>query len=174
MVVTGISPMVIGGGIGFEPTPRPAPPTRSLLTQDELRHLPTWLSANLTDYWKADDREARSYLWQREKRHLHALPGIHHRGSYDSIAKSEDMAKRPLWEIVEFGFSIFTMGRTAKVFIPGLQTHIWVDLAGVKKPSLNAKRKWARYGTGKVPQSMQEQIEDRCSQAVRRFLETPY
>ena len=146
---------------------------QNLMTRDELRHLPQWTSTELTDYWKADDRDYRSYLWKREKRHLHALPGIHHRGRYDSIAKSECLAKRPLWEIVDMGISIFTMGRTAKVYIPGLQTTIWVDLKGVKKPSLNAKRRWVRYGKGVAPQSMQEQIDDRCSQAVRRYLDAP-
>ena len=31
-----------------------------------------------------------------------------------------------------------------------------------------------RYGIGKAPLSMAEAIEDRCSQAVKRYLETPY
>ncbi|MBF8264855.1 MAG: hypothetical protein HW384_719 [Dehalococcoidia bacterium] len=144
------------------------------MTRDELRHLPQWTSADLTDYWKADDRDARSYLWQLEKRHMHAMPGIYNRGRYDSIQKSEDMAKRPTWTIVQMGISAFTMARTAKVYIPGLKATIWVDLSGVEKPSKNAKRRFYRYGIGKAPLSMAEAIEDRCSQAVNRYLETPY
>ena len=170
VVITGVSPK-IKGAIWFE-RQRPTP-EKGFLTADELRHLPTWLSTELTDYWKADDRDYRSYLWQLEKRHMHALPGIHNRGRYDSIAKSEAMAKRPLWEIVGMGVSAFTKGRTAKVYIPGLYVTIWVDLNGIKKPTQNAKRRWVRYGKGKAPESIQEQIESRCSQAVKRYLDAP-
>jgi len=172
MVITGISPLVEGGGIGFERKEKPQQPQRPL-TQDELRHLPTWLFKSLVDYWKADDREARAYLLKLEKRWLHGLPGIYHRGEYDSISKSEGMAKRPLWTIVQMGVSAFTMARAAKVYIPGLREYIWVDLSGVGKPSRNQKRRYYRYGIGKAPLSMAEAIEDRCSQAVKRYLETP-
>ncbi|MDP2730580.1 MAG: hypothetical protein Q8O55_08850 [Dehalococcoidales bacterium] len=141
------------------------------MTRDELRHIPQWTSTELKEYWKADDRDARSYLWQREKRHLHALPGIYHRGNYDSIRKSEDLAKQPQWQIVTLGVSAFTMGRTAKVFIPGLKATIWVDLAGLKPTSKNQKRKFYKYGEGKAPESLDEQIHTRCSQAVRRYLD---
>ncbi|MDO8636728.1 MAG: hypothetical protein Q7R34_10965 [Dehalococcoidia bacterium] len=147
---------------------------QSSMTRDELRHLPQWTSTELKEYWKADDRDARSYQLKLSRRYMHALPGIYHRGGYDSIAKSEKLAKRPLWHIVEMGISAFTMGRTAKVFIPGLKATIWVDLSGIKPTTKNAKRRWVRYGKGKAPLSIDEQIQDRCSQAVRRFLETPY
>ncbi|MDO8635878.1 MAG: hypothetical protein Q7R34_06475 [Dehalococcoidia bacterium] len=144
------------------------------MTRDELRHLPQWTSTELKEYWKADDRNARSYLDEYNKRQMHSLPGIYHRGNYDSIQKSEDLAKQPQWQIVTLGVSAFTMGRTAKVFIPGLKATIWVDLSGVEKPSKHAKRRFYRYGIGKAPLSMAEAIDDRCSQAVKRYLETPY
>ncbi len=143
------------------------------MTRDELRHLPQWTSAELTEYWKADDRDARSYQLKLSRRYMHALPGIYHRGRYDSIAKSEELAKRPLWHIVEMGISAFTMARTAKVFIPGLKATIWVDLQGIKQATKNTKRRWVRYGKGKAPESIQEQIESRCSQAVKRYLDAP-
>ncbi|MDO8637572.1 MAG: hypothetical protein Q7R34_15295 [Dehalococcoidia bacterium] len=171
-VITGVNPAIVGMGLG-RVNKMPTSPKR-LLTQDELRHLPTWLFSNLVDYWKADDREARAYLLQLEKRWLHGLPGIYHRGRYDSIHKAEDNAKRPTWTIVEMGVSVFTMARAAKVYIPGMKAYIWVDLTGVKKPSRMSKVKFYRYGKGQAPLSMAEQIEDRCSQAVKRYLETPY
>jgi len=143
------------------------------MTRDELRHLPQWTSAELTEYWKADDRDKRAYQLKLSKRYMHSLPGIYHRGHFDSIAKSESLDKRPLWHIVEMGISAFTMGRTAKVFIPGLKATIWVDLQGIKQATKNAKRRWVRYGKGKAPASIQEQIESRCSQAVKRYLDAP-
>ncbi|MEK7877090.1 MAG: hypothetical protein AAB325_12965, partial [Pseudomonadota bacterium] len=39
-----------------------APMAQKSLTRDELHHLPPWLSIELKEYWKADDRDARSYL----------------------------------------------------------------------------------------------------------------
>ena len=151
-----------------------APMAQKSMTRDELHHLPPWLSIELKEYWKADDRDARSYLLQYNKRRMHSLPGIYHRGNYDSIQKSEDIAKRPLWHIVNMGVSAFTKGRTAKVYIPGLKATIWVDLSGIKPTTKNAKRRWVRYGKGKAPESIDEQIQDRCSQVVKRYLETPY
>ncbi|MEK7876421.1 MAG: hypothetical protein AAB325_09570, partial [Pseudomonadota bacterium] len=151
-----------------------APIAQKSMTREELHHLPPWLSTELKEYWKANDREERSCLWKLEKRHLHSLPGIYHRGNYDSIKKSEDLAKRPLWVIANMGVSAFTLGRVAKVFIPGLKATVWVDLQGIKSPSKRQKRRWVRYGKGKAPLSIDEQIRDRCSQVVRRYLETPY
>ncbi len=170
--VRGISDTVTGGGIGFERRPVKQL-TKGFLTRDELHHLPQWLSKELIEYWKVDDRDARSYMAKLEQRLLHHLPGIYNRGECDSIAKSEYVAKRPIWTIVQMGVSAFTMARAAKVYIPGLRTHIWVDLSGVGKPSRSKKRGYYRYGIGKAPLSMAEQIDDRCSQAVKRYLETP-
>ena len=151
-----------------------APIAQKSMTREELHHLPPWLSIELKEYWKADDRDARSYLDKLNKRRMHALPGIYHRGNYDSIQKSADLAKRPLWHIVTLGVSGFTQGRVAKVFIPGLKATVWVDLKGIKAPSKRQKRRWVRYGKGKAPISLDEQIRDRCSQVVKRYLETPY
>ncbi len=58
--VKGISDTVTGGGIGFER--RPVKQPKGFLTREELHHLPLWLSKELIEYWKADDRDARSYM----------------------------------------------------------------------------------------------------------------
>ncbi len=122
------------------------------------------------EYWKADDRDARAYLLKLEKKRLHALPGIRHRGRFDSIARDEYLARRPVWEIVAIGVSPFTHDRVAKVAIHEFKATIWVDLSGVKKPSENQKRKYVRYGKGAAPRSIQEQIQERVSTAVRHYL----
>lgn len=122
------------------------------------------------EYWKADDRDARSYLLKLEKRRLHALPRIRHRGEFDSIARDEYLSKRPVWEIVAIGVNPFTHGRVAKVAVHATHGVLWVDLSGIKKPSENQKRKYVRYGKGVAPRSIQEQIEDRVSRAVSHYL----
>ncbi|MBI4288978.1 MAG: hypothetical protein HY671_11190 [Chloroflexi bacterium] len=121
-------------------------------------------------YWKAEDRDRRAFLHRKEQRQLHALPDITHRGQFDSIARDEFMMKRPLWEIAAYGVNPLTLEKVARVIIHGTHETLWVDLSGLKKPSKNQKHKYARYGEGEAPRTIREQIEDRVSQAVSRYL----
>ncbi len=136
----------------------------------QLRHFPNWLSAELIQYWKADDREMRIEMWKRERRELHRLIQITHRGQFDSIAKDEFFQKRPVFSIKAVGIGAFTLKPVAKVEIHGLHRELWVDLTGIKKVSTNAKHKYFRYHRGKAPVELQEQIESRCRKAVKAFL----
>ena len=70
----------------------------------------------LIDYWKGDDRGERSFLWELEKRRLHALrPRITKRGQFDSIRREQYLAERPIFQIVAIGVNAFTQRRVAQV-----------------------------------------------------------
>ncbi|MBI4294647.1 MAG: hypothetical protein HY669_00595, partial [Chloroflexi bacterium] len=110
-----------------------------------------------------DDRDQRSYLWQLEKRRMHALPRIKRRGPWDSIRMQQFLAERPVFEIVGIGVSAFTQHRVAKVKIPELHKILWVDISG-SNLSKNKLRKLAR-GRGRVP----EEIHAIVARVVRRY-----
>ena len=121
--------------------------------------------------WKALDREEREEAWRREKRRLHSLPEILKRGPFDSIAREEYLADRPLWRIEAVGVGPFTFRRVARVEIPALKKVLWVDLAGVDEHlSKNARRKLVRYRQGKHPTELEESVSARCARAVRQYL----
>ena len=126
-------------------------------------------------YWKADDRDASSYLWQLERRRLHAAPHRHfprvRTSLWDSITREEYLVNRPLWRIEAIGVGALTHKRVAKVEIPELKATLWVDLSGMKLEgtSKHKLRKLARRG-GAVPKGLVDQIENRCAEAVRRYL----
>ena len=135
------------------------------------QHLYEFHSEWLIEYWKEDDRDMRAYLWKLERKHLHALPPITHRGQFDSIRRDEFLAERPVFRIVGIGVSAFTQRRIAQVEIPDLHTTIWVDLSGVAlKTSKNKLRKLARYNRGAVPKGLVDDIDTRCRKAVERYL----
>ena len=119
--------------------------------------------------WKALDREEREEAWRREKRRLHALPEILRRGPFDSIAREEYLANRPLWKIEAVGVGAFTFRQVARVEIPALEKVIWVDLAGVEL-SKNQRRKLIRYRQGKLPRELEESVFARCQRAVAKYL----
>ncbi len=125
---------------------------------------------DLIDYWQDEDRDERSYLWKLEKRWLHRLyPQIRRRGPWDSIRMEQYLADRPIFEIVAIGVSALTFKRMAEVRIPALKATLWVDLSHLEL-SKNKLRKLARYKKGAVPKELQDQIENRCRQAVQRYL----
>jgi len=121
--------------------------------------------------WKALDREEREEAWRREKKRLHSLPEILKRGPFDSIAREEYLAERPVWKIEAVGVGAFTFRRVARVEIPALEKMIWVDLAGVDEGlSKNARRKLVRYKQGKLPTELEETVFARCARAVKQYL----
>lgn len=126
-------------------------------------------SEMVIDFWKADDREERSAAWQREKKRLHRLLEIRKRGPFDTIARDEYLAARPLWRIEAMGVGAFTFKRVAKVRIPAVKQDIWVSLAGVGL-SKNKKRKLLRYGKGAIPRELEEPTYQIVKEAVSREL----
>ena len=122
-------------------------------------------------FWKADDREARSFLWKLEKRRLHATPRIRKRGPFDSIRREQYLAERPTFQIVAIGVNAFTQRRVAQVQIAGLEATLWVDISGIPLEVSKSKlRKLARYKRGAVPKALVEQIYLRCRRAVEQRL----
>jgi len=126
-------------------------------------------SEMVIDLWKALDREEREASWQQEKRRLHALIEIRKRWPFDTIAREEYLANRPLFRIEAVGVGAFTFKRMARVEIPCLRRVIWVNLAGVEL-SKNARRKLVRYKAGRLPRELEESVFSICAKAVRRFL----
>lgn len=123
----------------------------------------------LIDFWIAEDRIARAQAWKQEQRRLHAAPRLTRRGPFDTIARDEYLAKRPIFKIVDIGVGAFTFQRVAQVEIPGLRLTTWVDLSGLKL-SKNKRHKLIRYGRGKAPKEIAQQIEDRVKAQVERLL----
>ena len=132
-----------------------------------VEHCYEIFSEEVVHDWIVDAREARSYQRAFEKRRLHALGKIRHRGPWDTIRREEFLAHRPVWSILAFGISAVTMHRVAKVKIPGLHKVIWVDISG-PKGSKNSIRKAARYG-GQVPQNLMGFINAKVSEEVRSY-----
>ena len=132
-------------------------------------HYYSFYSEELIELWKADDREERETAWQQEKGRLHRLLEIRKRGPFDTIAREEYLANRPLFSIKAVGVGAFTFKRMARVEIPCLRRVIWVNLAGVEL-SKNARRKLVRYKQGKLPRELEESVFSICARAVRRFL----
>ena len=123
--------------------------------------------------WKAEDREEREESWRREKRRLHSLARIYRRGPFDSIAREEYLANRPLWKIEAVGVGAFSFKRVARVEIPALEKVLWVDLAGVESNlGKNARRKLVRYRKGKLPRELEESVFARCQRAVAKYLDS--
>ncbi len=135
------------------------------------QHLYEFHSEWLIEEWKADDRDMRAALSKLERRRLHALPRITHRGQFDSLQREAFLAERPVFRIVGIGVNAFTQKRIAQVEIPGLHTTIWVDLSGIFNPSSKNKlRKLARYKRGAVPKGLADDIYARCRKAVAQYL----
>lgn len=136
----------------------------------DLHHLPPWLAKELEAYWKADDRDKRSYLLKLEKRRMHALsPQITKRGEWDSIRREQYLANREVFEIVAIGISALTFKRVAQVRIPSLKATLWVDLTRIEV-NKSKSRKLARYKRGAAPKEMESRIVERCRKAVERCL----
>ena len=134
-----------------------------------LPHLGFWLSKEWVRLWKSDDRQERAIAFRRERRRLHALIEIRKRGPFDTIAREEYLANRPLWNIKAMGVGAFTFKRMAKVRIPSLGQDIWVSLAGVGL-SKNKKRKLLRYGKGTIPRELEDRTYQIAKEAVSREL----
>ena len=135
----------------------------------DFDHYYSFYSEMAIDLWKADDREGREASWQREKKRLHALPQIYRRGPFDTIAREEYLAGRPIFRIEGMGVGAFTFKRVARVEIPALKKVLWVNLAGVKL-SKNKRHKLIRYKKGKLPRELEESVFILCEKAVRRYL----
>jgi hypothetical protein len=120
--------------------------------------------------WIALDREEREASWRRERRLLHTLPPITHRGQFDSIAREIFLAQRPLWRIEAIGIGAFTFQRVLKVNIPGLDKVIWVNLPSVGKVPKHRKRRFLRYGKGSLPEADEDWMFRVVSEAVNRAL----
>ena len=121
--------------------------------------------------WITLDREEREASWRRERRFLHALPPITHRGQFDSIDREIFLANRPLWNIQAVGVGAFTFQRVLKVRIPGLHNEVvWVNLPAPKGVSKNRKRRWLRYGKGSLPEEDEDLMVRVVSEAVNRAL----
>lgn len=123
------------------------------------------MSEDLITTWKADDRAERAGAWKREQRRLHATPRITKRGPFDTIAREEYLAHRPLFRVVGLGVGAFTFKRVALVEIPALRASIFVDLTGIAI-SRNKLRKLFRHGKGGCP----TELYDRIQHEVRRYL----
>ena len=128
----------------------------------------------LIEVWKAQDREERGIAWTIEKRRLHRGPNPGRRplrrGPFDSIAREEYLANRPLWEIVAIGVGAFSHRRIALVKIPSLKASLWVEIRGKLNISKNKLKKLARYHRGAIPKGLVDQMEEQVEQAVKRFL----
>ena len=144
------------------------PAVMATMSSTELHHLPPWLEKELIAYWKAVDRDARSYLWKLEKRRLHRLPKIKRRGQFDSIKREQYLADRPIFRIVAIGVDAFTHRRVVKVELPGLGEALWIPFTGLKARK-SKLRKLARYG-GKIPADLVEPLEKVVSRAVAEYL----
>jgi hypothetical protein len=128
----------------------------------------------LIEAWKAQDRDERSTAWKYEKRHLHQGPNPGRRpfkrGPFDSIARAEYLANRPLWEIVAIGVGAFSHRRVAMVKLLESKQILWVEIRGKLNISKNKLRKLTRYHRGAIPKGMVDQMEQQVDQAVKRFL----
>ena len=137
----------------------------------DFDHYYSFYSEMAIDLWKADDREGREASWQWEKKRLHASPQISRRGPFDTIAREEYLAGRPIFRIEGMGVGAFTFKRVARVEIPALEKVIWVDLSGVDEGlSKNARRKLVRYRQGKLSKELEESVFARCRRAVAQYL----
>ena len=135
-----------------------------------LPHLSFWLSKEWIKLWKSDDRLERTIALKRERRRLHALLQLRKRGPFDTIAREEYLANRPLWRIEAVGVGAFTFKRMVKVRIPSLEQEIFVSLAGLAKATGIKKKKLLRYKAGAIPREFEETTYQIVKAAVSREL----
>ena len=125
------------------------------------------VSEDIIELWKADDREERSYVWQRERHLMHRAPRIRRRGRFDSIRREQWLAERPQFIVVAIGVNAFTQHRMAKVEIPELEKTVWVDISCVKL-SKNKLRKMTRHACHS--KGVPEELHKTVAKAVRRYV----
>ena len=135
-----------------------------------LPHLSFWLSREWIKLWKSEDRLERAIALKREQRRLHRLLEIRKRGPFDTIARDEYLANRPLWSIEAAGIGAFTFKRMVKVRIPALEGEIFVSLAGLAKSLGVKKKKLLRFKVGAVPRELEERTYQIVKDAVSREL----
>ena len=135
-----------------------------------LPHLSFWVSKEWIALWKSEDRQERALAWKRERRRLHRLLEIRKRGPFDTIARDEYLANRPLWRIEASGIGAFTFQRMVKLRIPALERDIWVSLAGLAKGLGVKKKKLLRYKKGAIPRELEERTYEIVKAAVSREL----
>ena len=135
-----------------------------------LPHLAFWLSKEWIREWKSEDRGERARAWKRERRRLHALIELRKRGPFDTIARDEYLANRPIWSIEAMGVGAFTFKRMVKVRIPSLEQEIFVSLAGLAKATGLKKKKLLRFKKGAIPRELEERVYQIAKEAVSREL----
>ena len=135
-----------------------------------LPHLAFWLSKEWVRLWKAEDSQERAIALKREQRRLHALLQIRKRGPFDTIAREEYLANRPLWRIEAAGVGAFSFKRMVKVRIPSLEQEIFVSLAGLAKATGLKKKKLLRFKKGAIPRELEERVYQIAKEAVSREL----
>jgi hypothetical protein len=122
----------------------------------------------LIDFWKAEDRERRSYEWELEQRQLNDGTYGKYGSRFDPVARDAFFANRPEYYLVAMGVNPLTHRRVALVRVPSTFVHLFVDCGGgtVREVSKHAKRKAKRYGKAGA---YYQTVHDRCTRAIRHY-----
>jgi len=119
---------------------------------------------DLIDYWKAEDREARSYEQKLERRELHRLD---ERRPRRSLFDAEVFySSQPTFYLEGLGVSAdYPFRPIAKIRLASSSVRLFIDLTEVLKPlSKNQRRKALRHG------KPSEKVFELISLAVKKRL----
>ena len=135
----------------------------------ELHHYEPFIN-NLIKDWVADDRAQDAAEWQVEQRQIHCLGERGKaKGEFNAIARDTFFASQPDYYLIGLGISGLTFKPIAKVRLASSYVVLFVDIADSLKGVSKAKRRKAiRYG--KIPQEIQDRIDQECSKAVGHYL----
>jgi len=136
----------------------------------ELHHYEPFANAIIKD-WIADDREAKSFSLQLQRRLLHRIPERGSlRGTFNAISRTIYHDSQPRYYIEGIGISGLTFNPFAKVRLCSSYTRLHVDIKGVMQGiSKNKRRKAIRYAKA-LPIEAQREVDKLCSRAVADHL----
>ena len=123
--------------------------------------------------WKAQDREQDTAEWQEERRRLHSLAERRYpvRGQFSTISKDIYYAKQPQFYLEGIGISGLTFKPFARIRLANSFVHLFVDLGDILKGVSKAQRRKALRYRKALPVETQQQIDQACKLAVKRYLE---
>ena len=136
----------------------------------EDHHYPNYMET-VIDAWKAEDREARAYLWKLEQLQLHDGTYGRYGSSFDPVARDCYYQTRPDYYFLGFGVSVESKKRIAVIRVPSTYIRLYVEVSQVFEGasiSRNKRRKMARYHS-KPPLHIWEEVDNLCSRAVAAY-----
>ena len=147
-------------------------PIPTVTYQDTIARLYEYLSEEIIEGWKAEDREAAKIAWEAELKAMHSLgeTRLPLRGRFNNISRDIFHSSQPLFYLEAIGIDGLRLQSFAKVKLSSSYLRLYIDLGNsLRGVSKNRKRKAIRYAKP-LPKVAEARVLELVTSAVRDYL----